>query len=443
MSGAPVTRWFSLGRRLLGWLLAGTTVGWAAAIGLSYVDAHHEIDELFDAQMVQQAQTLLALAAEYDDDDDVARLDLRGHRYLTSFVFQLWDGEGRLLLRSANTGQAPLTRRAGFSEAAGAGGSGWRYYSQWDTQHELRAIVGEAHAVREDLSGQVAQRLLLPALSSIPLLGAWIWFVTWRGLRPLGQIADALGQRDADRLEPLRPPLAPVEVKPLIDALDSLFGRLARSLEQERRFTADAAHELRTPLAAMATQAQVARRARDEAEREHALAQIEISGRRAARLVDQLLTLARLDPAAGAALPLAPVALDALAGEVCAEQGVAALAKGIDLELEVQGPAHLQANADLLRALLRNLVDNALRYTPEGGAVKVTVGPGRLRVADTGPGIPEQQRQAALQRFKRLAEQSVEGSGLGLSIVARIAELHGMTLALDDGRPGLVVELTF
>lgn len=439
------THWFSLRRRLLVWLLVGVTAGWLGALGFSYADAHHEIDELFDAQLVQVAQTLLALASEYDDDDDIARLEADGHKYQKKFIFQLWDAEGRLLLRSQHAPTVPLAAVDGFSQSAGE--ERWRYYSQWDREGQLRVQVAENHEVREELARHIAGRLLLPALFGLPLLAAWIWFATRRGLAPLDAIAAEVGQRAPERLEPLMPAAAPREIRPLLGALNDLLSRVEQALDNERRFTADAAHELRTPLAAIATQAQVAQRARDAAERDHALAQIAVGSRRASRLVEQLLTLARLDPAAP--LPRAALRLDRLAAEVCADHGAAALEKQIALELDAPQETVVAGNADLLRILLRNLLDNALRYTPAGGQVRVVVGEERgrvmLAVCDSGPGIPAGDRENALRRFQRFAGQEIAGSGLGLSIVARIAELHGARLELADGigNPGLTVRTNF
>ena len=435
------TRWFSLRRRLLLWILGGLTSGWLVSLAFTYADAHHEIDELFDAQMVQVAQTMLGLAAEYDDDDDIAVLQESGHPYREKFVFQLWDARGRLLLRSPQAPTQPLTGKDGFSETGGLGKDRWRYYSQWDDSHHLRVQVAEHHHMRDELSGHIASRLLLPALFGLPLIGAWIWLTTRRSLAPLDDLAADLAGRAPDRLDPLAPVEAPLEIQPLLRALNALFGRVSGTLEQERRFTADAAHELRTPLAAIVTQAQVASRARNEAERNHALTQIAASGRRAGRLVEQLLTLARLDPAA--ALPTAQVRLDALAAEECAEQGAAALNKQITLALEAEAEVIVPGHADMLRVLLRNLLDNALRYTPAGGKVTVQVTPAGLTVSDNGPGIPAPLRADAMRRFHRLAGQEIEGSGLGLSIVARIADLHHAALSLSDNQPGLRASLTF
>ncbi|MEW5787492.1 MAG: ATP-binding protein [Pseudomonadota bacterium] len=437
------TRWFSLRRRLLAMILGGVTLGWLTTLALTYRDAHHEIDALADAQLVQAAQTLLALAGEYDDDDDVADLGEDGHKYRKHLAFQLWDEAGRLLLRSPGAPAGPFTQEDGFSQAPGH--HPWRFYARWDGEHRLRVVVAEDHRVREQLSGHIAGRLLLPALGGLPLLGLWVWFATRRGLAPLDAVADQVAQRAPDRLEPLVPASAPTEIRPLLNALNGLFARVETTLDKERRFTADAAHELRTPLAALAAQAQVARRARDDAERDQAIDQIAAVSRRASRLVDQLLTLARLDP--GTPIARADTRLDLLAAQVCADLGATALDKGIGLELDAPAPLTVRVNADLLAILLRNLVDNAIRYTPPGGQVRVAVaadvvGP-TLTVRDSGPGIPPGQREEALARFHRLAGQDSEGSGLGLSIAARIAELHGARLTLGEGMgtPGLAVSL--
>lgn len=351
------TRWFSLRRRLLVWLLGGVTAGWFAAVGFAYVETQHEVMELLEKRQ--------------------------------------------------------------------------RHEKKFEKQ------------VRKELAEHLLAGMLAPLLFGLPLLGAWIWFATRRGLAPLDRVAEEIAARAPERLDPVAPAVAPREVRPMLDAMNALFGRVAIALDQERRFTADAAHELRTPLAAIVAQAQVARRARDDAERDHALGQIAVGAQRAGRLVDQLLTLARLDPAAG--LPLAPVRLDELAAEVCADHGAAALEKNIALELDAPEPAVVAGNADMLRALLRNLLDNALRYTPAGGKVGVGVTVDVLAVSDSGPGIPAAERENALRRFHRLAGQETAGSGLGLSIAARIAELHGARLELADGigAPGLAVRVTF
>ncbi len=442
-----ITRWFSLQRRLLVLLLGGVTIGWLVTMSFSYFDAHHEIDELFDAQLAQAAQTLLALASEYDDDDDIAELSRDGHKYQKRVVFQLWDNQGHLLLRSREAPTTPLTVTDGFSEQTNAQGERWRYYRQWDEQHQLHVEVGENHDVREELSGNIALRMLAPAVFGLPLLGLWVWFAIRRGIAPIATVTEQVARRAPEHLKALAPVTAPQEIRPLIDALNDLFDRVEGALDKERRFTADAAHELRTPLAAIVAQAQVARRARDEAERDQALAQIAASSRRAGRLVEQLLLLARLDPAAGLDKEMLP--LDRLAAAVCADHGSMALDKNITLELEAPQAVLVIGHADMLGVLLRNLLDNALRYTPAGGKVGVGVTAQAdgvcLTISDSGPGIPPAERENVMRRFHRLAGQETEGSGLGLSIVARIAELHGAQLVLRDadaGR-GLSVQVVF
>ncbi|OHC71363.1 MAG: hypothetical protein A2045_17110 [Rhodocyclales bacterium GWA2_65_20] len=355
-----MTVWFSLRRRLLVLLLGGVSVCWLATIVWSYIDVHHEIDEMFEVEHVR--------APENDEE-------------------------------------------------------------------------------RHELVNRIAWRLIAPALFGLPLLGAWVWLATRRSLVPLVAVAAQIAGRDPTRLHAIVPESAPEEIRPLVEAINGLFGRVEAALESERQFTADAAHELRTPLAALAAQAQVATRARDETERNHALEQLTAGMARATRLVDQLLTLARIDPEQEAKPP-ATVQLDRLAEEVCAGHGPQALAKDIALELDA-APVAIPADADLLRILLRNLVDNAIRYTPSDGRVNVTVaacGDGaRLAVSDTGPGIPPAERDRVFERFSRLAGQDTEGSGLGLSIVRRIAELHGARVKLEPGGggAGLVVTVEF
>lgn len=451
-----MTRWFSLRRRLLLLLLGGVSAGWLVTLVWSYADAHHEIDELFDAQLAQTAQALLAHGGglrrqpkvrdkprghdddEDDHDDEVREPERVIHRYQSLVLFQIWGRDGGLVLRSANAPATPWGDAEGFSDVQRPDGL-WRTYSQWDREGRSRVVVAEHHQGRSELAGKVAARLLMPALVGLPLLGLWVWLATRHGLAPLDSAAREIAVRQPKHLDPVVLETAPEEVRPLVEAINSLFGRVERTLEGERRFTADAAHELRTPLAALAAQAQVVGRARDAAERRHALDQLTTSIRRAARLVDQLLTLARLDPEEP--IPEEPVSLDRLAEEICAAHGPAALDKGVDLELEAQ-PATVAGSADMLRILLRNLVDNAIRYTPAGGRVSVTVAPGRLSVSDTGPGIPPEERQRVFDRFHRLDGQDTEGSGLGLSIVARIAERHRATVSLHTAESGHGLRVT-
>ncbi|MDP2751926.1 MAG: ATP-binding protein [Rhodocyclaceae bacterium] len=313
----------------------------------------------------------------------------------------------------------------------------------------IRHQTDNAH-VREELTEELVESMLWPLFVGLPIIGLWVWFATRRGVAPLDDIADLVKNRGPSSLDPLVPETAPTEIQPLVEALNDLFSRVSHAFDNERRFTADASHELRTPLAALAAQAQVALRARDVLERDHAIEQIVLASQRASRLVEQLLTLARIDhPASNVGLLMKEVRFSALVAEVCADQGAAALAKNIVFELDAPTESVITGHADMLRILLRNLIDNALRYTPVGGHVAVRVSeeptPVELTITDNGPGVPVEERDHLFERFHRLAGQETEGSGLGLSIVARIASLHHAIIELDNAPhgQGLQVKVRF
>lgn len=460
----------SLRARLLALLLAAVTAAWVAVAAKSYFDARHEFGEMLDAHLAQSAALLMAQTGhellqeaadggrrrrhdekreahrEHKDDDDhddehSPKVDIvaPAHRYERRVAFQIWEGDGVLRLRSAS---APLERLAaadeGFSDVTLAG-KPWRVFSRRDGDHALVVQVGELRELRDALAGRIAAHLLAPLLIALPLLALLIWFGVGRGLAPLARVNEQLGERAPDYLEPVAAAGAPRELRPLIDTLNRLLERMRNALEGERRFTADAAHELRTPLAALRTQAQVALAAADAGSRQHALDQVLAGCDRATRLVEQLLTLSRLDPQA-AARRHAPLALRALAAAAVAEAAPRALAKDVDLGLAEGSEQQVRGDADLLALLLRNLVDNAVRYTPRGGEVSVSVslqdGAVALAVTDSGPGIAAEERDKVLRRFYRVLGSGESGSGLGLSIVQRVCELHGTRLELSDGPGG-------
>jgi two-component system sensor histidine kinase QseC len=437
------TAWFSLRRRLLGLLLGGVAAAWLATMVFSYVDAHHEVDKLFDAQLAQSAQTLLALAS-HDEGDDIEDLGDATHKYQRRLRFQIWRADGKLLMRSKNAPETPLTATSGFSETRGTEGH-WRHFSQWNDERNLQVQVSENHHIRDELIGHIAWRLLFPALFGLPLIGLWVWLATRHGLASLDGIARQIASRAPQQSQPVTPTAAPEEIRTMLEALNGLFQRVETALEAERRFTADAAHELRTPLAALQAQLQVALRARDDAERDRSLGQLQSGLSRASHLVDQMLQLARLDPESGLPDPQ-PVDLGTLAEAVCAELGPLILDKNLDFALDATPGCIVTGQAEWLRVLIRNLVDNAIRYTPAGGLLRVAVAAKdqhcRLTVSDSGPGIPAGQRDAVLRRFHRLDQGTQPGSGLGLAIVDRIAELHGAQLELSDGVNAHGLEVT-
>lgn len=437
---------FSLRRRLLLLLLSAVALLWLVTAVTSFFDTRHEINELLDAQLAQSAQVLLAQTAHDleevvdEEKDRHEKKDRREHhKYEQRVAFQIWDADGQLVLRSANAPLTPLAQEpSGYSDSR-LGGQKWRVFARWDAKQEYQIQVGERYDERDELAIKIARRMLYPLLFALPALALLIWLITGRGLAPLQRVSREVAQRAPQRLDPLAVAGTPEEILPLVQSLNTLFRRLEQAFESERRFTADAAHELRTPLAALKTQAQVALRAGDAGQRSQALQQVIQGVDRATHLVQQLLTLARLDPQTGA-MAGAKIDLQALAASVLAEIAPAAVAKDIELTL-AEGSGSVLGDATALGILIRNLADNAVRYTPPAGRVTVSVaqsgGEVMLEVTDTGPGIPPEERARVLERFYRVLGSGEIGSGLGLSIVKRIAELHGARVSLGEGENGM------
>ena len=254
MTGGP-----SLRLRLLGGVLAAVALAWIAVGWTGYVEARHELDELFDAHLAQFASLLIAQLSLEDDDEIELEHAPRLHRYARNAAFQIWERGKRLRVHSRSAPDVRLSEDdEGFSDST-VDGVGWRVFSAWTKGRRALVQVGERRDARAAVSREVAAHLLLPLAVALPLLGAALALAIGRALRPLRDLADAIGGRDPQRLEPVAAPDAPREVRPVVDRLNALFARMAASLERERAFTADAAHELRTPLAAIRAQAQVAR----------------------------------------------------------------------------------------------------------------------------------------------------------------------------------------
>lgn len=437
----------SLQGRLLALVIGSVLAVWLAASALTWRDAEHELDELLDSHLAQAAALLVAQQTrEFEDDDGLVDAPLL-HRYASRVAFQVWH-EGRLALRSANAPVAPLARHtAGFATLE-ADGQRWRIFAARGAQRDITVYVGEQLGPRGAILRGVLRGLLGPMLLALPLLALLCWWAIRRGLLPLRELGAAIARRGPQALQPVAAAGAPAELAPLVDALNRLFERIAALLAAERRFTADAAHELRTPIAAIRAQAQVALDAGpDDAVRTPALRATLQGCDRAAHLVEQLLTLARLESAGQAPAGRSDFAV--LAREVLAALAPAALARGQQLELDAPPSCPLPGSAPLLAALLRNLADNALRYSPDGARVRVTLerrgDQVRLCVEDSGPGLADADRRRLGERFFRVLGSGASGSGLGWSIVRRIAEAHGATLTAGSSATlgGLCVELAF
>jgi two-component system sensor histidine kinase QseC len=424
---------YSLKRWLLLALLAAVALVWLATAAYTYFDARHEINELLDAHLAQSASLIVAQVGHELEEIELDELP-SGPERARRVAFQVWERGRTLRLQSANAPQARLSPRAEGYSSALVDGRSWRVFSTWDARRRYLVQVGERDETRREIAAGIAANLLAPLLVALPVLGLFIWLSIGRGLAPLGRLGQEVAERRADNLGALATRDVPAEVLPLVQGLNALFERVGRLVENERRFTADAAHELRTPLAALKTQAQVARGASGDAERNHALDSVIAGCDRATRLVEQLLTLARLEP--DQARPPLRCEPGSIARQVVAELAPAALAKNVEIELCAAQPVSILGYADLIGVLLRNLVDNAVRYSPAGSTVRVEVTHGRIDVSDQGPGIPLEERAKVGQRFYRIVGSGEEGSGLGLSVARRIAEIHAAELTLGEAEGG-------
>ncbi|ANQ86835.1 two-component system histidine kinase [Azoarcus olearius] len=419
---------------LLGAVLGVFLIGSLA----TYQTTRGEVDEIMDYHLRQLALSLRA--PQYG-----AQPELGPDDQLFDMVIQVWDEQGLRLYLSRPHTALPDRAQLGYATVPTAEGD-WRTYSIVMGSRVVQVAQPMSH--RNRLAAAAALRTLTPLLVILPLLAGLIWYLVGRGLRPLERLARAVGQRRPDSLAPLAVAGVPDEAQPLVQALNGLLGRLDHAMSAQRAFVADAAHELRTPLAALQLQLQLTERAGSEAERRAALGELRQGLLRATRVVQQLLTLARQTPdAAAAGAPPAVVDLVELVALVTAELQALAEARGIDLGAEqLDSGSTVHGDRDSLRTLVVNLIDNAIRYTPAGGRVDLRVwhenGRVWLEVADDGPGIPVEERERVLDRFYRRAGQEQPGSGLGLAIVKAIADRHGAELRLDESaRGGLAVRV--
>jgi len=442
-------------------LLAGTSAALIAVLGvaawLSYDGSAEEAQELFDARLATSARVLEALAARQLEKATVAapivislpapleaeRHDVPGplgHYYETKIALQIRDASGRLLARSASASDAPFAPlEPGFRTRAFAGRD-WRVF----TLHsgEVWIQVAERDDVRSELSEKLALASATPLIAGIPLLLVLLSLLIRYGLEPLSALARQVAAREPDSVTPLQVSRTPAEIAPLIDALNGLLARGREVLERERRFTADAAHELRTPLAALKVHAQNAERATSRAEREASLQRVLQGIERTVHLAEQMLAYSR------AVVPpevdrLERVALRPLLAEAVEFVQPPALERRVTVALDAEPSAQdiaVRGDRQKLLSLVINLLDNAVRYGPAGGCVRLELrregAAAALAVIDTGPGIPRELRARAFESYYRIAGSAGAGSGLGLAIVKEVAEAHRASVAIEDGAEG-------
>jgi signal transduction histidine kinase len=351
------------------------------------------------------------------------------------FLSQIWNSKGKLVYVSDSDIDLP-PQKEGLNTVRWAGEE-WHTFTLRDGG--LTIQVANTTSSRQGMFTDIAPWLLLPLSVLVAVLGFLIWTAVGRALAPLRQIRDEIGTRDITSLHALETRNLPDEIQPVVEALNALLARLDAALLTQRRFVADAAHELRTPLTAVRLQAQLAQKTDHPDERAATLDQLMAGVDRATHLIEQLLRMARLDPDMQHKA-FSPVRLDEVVKRVVGDFSSQAEAKGIDLGVEECTPVTVSGQAEGLRILVGNLVDNALRYTPAGGRVDVSLqlseSTARLTVSDTGPGIPPAERERVFDRFYRISGAEIPGSGLGLAIVRQVVELHGGNVDLADAPGG-------
>lgn len=429
---------------IIGLLLAGLLV----LSVFNVHDSNHEIAEVYDAQLAQNARLLLGvmrmplahteqsqLYQAFNTALGQAEPRVDGHPYESKIAFQVWDRNGRLLVHTASAPtfkQVPQT--VGFSDVTDLTNRGWRAFVLDDTQNGLRIWVGERDDVRTDLVNRIVRHTLGPNLIGSLLLVGVIWLAIGWGLKPLADLAKTLRARSPGSLEPLRMAPLPSELEPMQAALNRLLGQIQDLLNRERRFIADAAHEMRTPLAVLRVHAQNVLEARNEEQRRESLGYLIIGVDRTTRLVNQLLTIARLEPQASAA-PLPTIDLVETVRESLVQLTHWVLSRGLELSFEPSEASHfVTTDPGLIDIALHNLVTNAVNFSPEGGQVRVGLTfdaqTFSLSVEDQGPGIDEAERERLFERF--YSRGNDQGVGLGLTIVQAIAQRLGGQIQLEN-----------
>ena len=437
---------WSLRRRLLAAIVAASTVLWLASLGIVTVIAWQETNEVFDDALEESGYMIMAATTDWNERGLLPQGGASSaHGRKVDMQYQIVV-DGRVIGRTGDAPTRPYVSNFdddhGFAETL-AGGERWRVFVVRDEARNFEVQVGQQLDKRFDILEELADSLWLPVLGFLLLLALVCWILTGRVLKPLRQTAASIAAKTPSDLTLVDTAGQAREVLPIVQSLNGVLGRLDAALQAERRFTADAAHELRTPLAGLHMHVQLLQRQHPALASPFQKLRQDIT--RSTALVDSLLTLARLDPLAREQLVRQPVPLAPLFERVAGMHAQEAAARGIALALRC-GVAEVQADPQLLEIVLRNLVDNALRYCPDGSRIEIEAVPHaggvRIAVRDDGPGVDAESRQRLTERFFRVLGQGQQGSGLGLSIVKRIADLHGIGLAFGPGIEGCGLGVT-
>ena len=439
----------SIERYLLAWILGALTLGAVLVALVTYLVTLDEMNEVFDANLKNVAEAVASHRhSGYGLGADLP-LDLPQRTDApedAEIVTLTWNRAGQRIFASDPRVKVPFTDSEGLSRPR-VDGEDWIVYSS--VRAEAVAQAAQRVVSRQEMAEDSAATVFPPMLVLVVVVGGLLVFGLRRGLQPLGSAARDIAARSARALDPIAAGDVPREITPLVTSINGLVARLSIAFSAQRHFLADAAHELRTPVTALKLQLQLLRRSADEASREEAMAELEAGIGRAQRLIEQLLQVARAEPD-GERPRMEPVELGELVRSVVGNLSIKAERHGIDLG--ASGPAGIvvKGDANQLIVLLNNLVENALRYTPQGGVVDVEAGrrgeQPELRVIDSGPGIPEPERQRVFDRFYRCEDAPAlardgGGSGLGLAIVQAIAERHDAVVSLHTPASGQGLEV--
>lgn len=429
---------YSLRTRLIKWISIPILIAVICAITVSYLFARHEIEEVYDAQLVHSAKVLLQLTQHeiLEDEDEEFDIGIDNHtlqhKYERNLGFRIWH-KGELITFSGSAENfGDFQAAPGFSTVK-INDHEWRIYVFLDADNQIRIETSERYDIRVELILQLIASLLLPAIIFIPFVLIIILIVVRKSLQPIDNISSDLNARTTQDLSALKQDDLPDEIKPMVDALNGLFTRIDESFKREREFTDNAAHELRTPLAAMKTQVQVLEKKLKSFPDSHdGLDNLLSSINRATRMVEQLLALARLQ---NEELPREDMDLSECIEGVIDDFKSISKRKNISLNTDIASRIIIRANRPSIEILLRNVIDNAFKYTPEGGSVDISLNAEGLKISDSGPGLSDEDKVKAFERFVRADKSGQSGSGLGLAIAKWICDAHGYDIYIRDKQP--------
>ncbi|MFM5814861.1 ATP-binding protein [Aeromonas dhakensis] len=464
-----MTRPRSIRRFLLSGILALVSASLAVSALIGYLEASHEMEELFDARLAQSARITNQLLGRYLEQNgelpangtvyqeweqsnpepwqkdksfnlrgEDRELTPFGHEFERNLYFQLLSEQGGILLRSPSAPSQPLSTLAPGFNSVTKDNHEWRTFTLYNQDAQTWLIVAERDDERSELASKMATLTMLPLLITLPFLLGLLWWLISRGLAPLRQLAQAIGERHPANLSPLNLKIRAQELTPLTNEINRLMYALADTIEREKQFTNEAAHELRTPLAVLRIHSENALAAEDAESRQHSLQKMLLALDRSDRLLRQLLTQARIDNQQG--LELSELNLNQLLQGTLATLAPIALKKDQQLSLEGTEQLTVMGQATLLELMFSNLIDNALRYTQAQGEIVVEACQEghrvRVDIRDNGPGIPTAALSRLCERFFRVNPQQGDGVGLGMAIVSRIAQLHGADLDIHNRPEG-------